>query len=118
MLTSSSKTPADGAGPVLGDADEQKLHRRVACDRCGRGAISSIGQVSADDRDLLKFRAAKPYLFILLDSSGSMNLQIGADDLPAEGHGDDPVIAHLGRQGSSVLRSSTTSMTSSSASPP
>jgi hypothetical protein len=52
--------------------------------------ITSMGPAAADDRDLLKFRGAKPYLFILLDSSGSMNLKVGADDLPAEGHADDP----------------------------
>jgi hypothetical protein len=52
--------------------------------------VSSMAPAGADDRDLLKFRGAKPYLFILLDSSGSMNLKIGADDIPAEGHADDP----------------------------
>jgi hypothetical protein len=44
----------------------------------------------ADDRDLLVSGRIKPYLFIILDSSGSMNLKIGGDDLPAVGYGDDP----------------------------
>lgn len=43
-----------------------------------------------DDRDLLRFNTGKPYLFILLDTSGSMNLAFGADNVPTVGHGDDP----------------------------
>lgn len=43
-----------------------------------------------DDRDLLRFNTAKPYLFILMDTSGSMNLSFGADNVPTVGHGDDP----------------------------
>ena len=64
--------------------------------------ISSIGPASADDRDLLKFRGAKPYLFILLDSSGSMNLKIGAGRPAGAGPRRRPGFAHLGRQGSAL----------------
>lgn len=46
--------------------------------------------VYPDDRDLLRFNTANPYLFILLDTSASMNLTIGGGALPAAGHGDDP----------------------------
>jgi len=44
----------------------------------------------ADDRDLLRFNAAKPFVFILLDTSASMNLKVGAGDLATVGYGDDP----------------------------
>ena len=83
---------ADGSGPVLrGETMNSAFSRIACCDRSrSRQSCWSIGPASADDRDLLKFRGAKPYLFILLDTSGSMNLKIGADDLPAVGHGDDP----------------------------
>ena len=37
--------------------------------------------LAADDRDLLKINTAKPYLFILLDTSASMNAKLGADEL-------------------------------------
>jgi hypothetical protein len=43
-----------------------------------------------DDRELLISGFIKPYLFIILDSSGSMNLKIGGGDEPALGFGDDP----------------------------
>ena len=43
-----------------------------------------------DDRDLLRFASGKPYLFILLDTSGSMNLEIGPGNIATAGHGDDP----------------------------
>lgn len=43
-----------------------------------------------DDRDLLRFSSSKPYLFILLDTSASMNLKIGAGDVPLIGGGDNP----------------------------
>ena len=42
-----------------------------------------------DDRDLLRFKTAKPYLFLLLDTSSSMNLRFGPHAV-ADGHGDDP----------------------------
>ena len=34
----------------------------------------------ADDRDLLRFDSAKPYVFILLDTSASMSLAMGEDE--------------------------------------
>lgn len=43
----------------------------------------------ADDRDLLKLAQEKPYVFIVLDSSGSMNWQPGGD-LFAPANADDP----------------------------
>jgi Tfp pilus tip-associated adhesin PilY1 len=51
-------------------------------------ALSSPGHT--DDRDLLRFSSSKPYLFILLDTSSSMNLAIGAGDKPVLGGGDNP----------------------------
>ncbi|HVR30083.1 MAG TPA: hypothetical protein VMS86_11180, partial [Thermoanaerobaculia bacterium] len=51
--------------------------------------VAVSGAVDGDDRDMLKFRAAKPYLFILLDTSASMNLRFAADG-GVPGHGDDP----------------------------
>lgn len=42
----------------------------------------------ADDRDLLRFDTAKPYLFIIFDTSGSMNLDVNNAAVPA--NGDDP----------------------------
>ena len=53
-------------------------------------AIALAMTAGADDRDLLRFNTAKPYLFILLDTSGSMNLGLGGGNIPVEGHGDDP----------------------------
>ena len=44
----------------------------------------------ADDRDLLRTGTAKPYLFILLDTSASMNLKMGAGNLWAPGGADSP----------------------------
>ncbi|MDX1630623.1 MAG: hypothetical protein R3234_02080, partial [Thermoanaerobaculia bacterium] len=48
----------------------------------------------ADDRELLQFDSAQPYLFILLDSSASMAHRIGTDasgnDEFVPGYGDDP----------------------------
>ena len=44
----------------------------------------------ADDRDLLRFKVAKPYVFLLLDTSASMNLKMGPGNVPLEGHADDP----------------------------
>jgi hypothetical protein len=43
-----------------------------------------------DDRDLLRFNTASPYLMILLDTSESMNLRMGTDGLPVLADGDDP----------------------------
>lgn len=43
-----------------------------------------------DDRDLLSFNSAKPFLFILMDTSGSMNFQIGPGEVPLPGGADHP----------------------------
>ncbi|HYU31195.1 MAG TPA: PilC/PilY family type IV pilus protein [Thermoanaerobaculia bacterium] len=43
-----------------------------------------------DDVDLLRFDAGNPYLFIILDTSGSMNLPIGKNPVPLPGDGDAP----------------------------
>src|SRR5437588_4802958 len=45
-------------------------------------------RLAADDRGLLRFDSAKPYLFILLDNSGSMASVPG--DTLAPANGDDP----------------------------
>lgn len=45
-------------------------------------------RLAADDRGLLRFDSAKPYLFILLDNSGSMASIPG--DAVAPANGDDP----------------------------
>ncbi|MDX1502014.1 MAG: PilC/PilY family type IV pilus protein, partial [Thermoanaerobaculia bacterium] len=45
-------------------------------------------EATADDRDLLRFDSGKPYVFILLDTSGSMTLAPDGSWLP--GSGDDP----------------------------
>ena len=54
-------------------------------------ALIAVGEraVQADDRDLLRFNTATPYLFLMLDTSASMNLKIGPD-VAAAGHADDP----------------------------
>lgn len=52
-------------------------------------ALLAGGNAVADDRDLLKINVGNPYLFILLDTSASMNLTIGADT-PTLAYGDDP----------------------------
>jgi Neisseria PilC beta-propeller domain len=46
------------------------------------------GRLAADDRGLLRFDSAKPYLFIIFDDSGSMASQPGDTFAPA--NGDDP----------------------------
>lgn len=50
------------------------------------GPLSS--RLAADDRGLLRFDSAKPYLFIMLDNSGSMASVPG--DTLAPANGDDP----------------------------
>ena len=45
-------------------------------------------RASGDDVDLLRFDSAKPYLFIVLDTSTSMNLDL--DNNPVHADGDDP----------------------------
>ena len=35
--------------------------------------LAGLGTSSADDRDLLRTTTAKPYVMIILDTSGSMN---------------------------------------------
>ncbi len=50
--------------------------------------VSMSGRLAADDRGLLRFDSAKPYLFLLLDTSGSMASKPGDVMLPA--NGDDP----------------------------
>ena len=52
-------------------------------------ALALAGPTLADDRDLLRFETARPYLFFILDTSASMNLAIGPD-VPTPGHADDP----------------------------
>jgi hypothetical protein len=52
-------------------------------------SISASGRLAADDRGLLRFDSAKPYLFLLLDTSGSMASQPG--DTLAAANGDDPM---------------------------
>jgi len=51
-------------------------------------SASLSGRLAADDRGLLRFDSAKPYLFLLLDTSGSMASQPG--DTLAPANGDDP----------------------------
>ena len=52
--------------------------------------FGSVEPAIPDDRDLLRFETANPYLFILLDTSTSMTLKMGAGNVPTEGYGDDP----------------------------
>jgi hypothetical protein len=49
---------------------------------------SLTGRLAADDRGLLRFDSAKPYLFLLFDTSGSMASQPG--DTLAPANADDP----------------------------
>jgi Tfp pilus tip-associated adhesin PilY1 len=56
----------------------------AACSMSG----SLSGRLAADDRGLLRFDSAKPYLFLLLDTSGSMASAPG--DVMAPANGDDP----------------------------
>ncbi len=56
----------------------------AACSLAG----SLSGRLAADDRGLLRFDSAKPYLFLLFDTSGSMASQPG--DTLAPANGDDP----------------------------
>jgi len=51
-------------------------------------AISEPGRT--DDRDLLRFTSAKPYLFLILDTSSSMNMKIGPGAVSLAGGGDNP----------------------------
>ncbi|HVS02084.1 MAG TPA: hypothetical protein VMT16_04875 [Thermoanaerobaculia bacterium] len=44
-----------------------------------------------DDRDLLRFGTASPYLMILLDTSASMALTAGDSPVPTSGYGDHPL---------------------------
>src|SRR5678816_2768723 len=43
-----------------------------------------------DDRQLLRFNTAKPFLFLMLDNSTSMTLKIGAGQNWTPGYGDSP----------------------------
>ncbi|MEE8147794.1 MAG: hypothetical protein V3T24_09335, partial [Longimicrobiales bacterium] len=55
------------------------------------GLLLTTGDpAQSDDRDLLRFSTAKPFVFVLLDTSASMNLKVGPGDLYTEGFGDDP----------------------------
>ncbi len=49
--------------------------------------LANGDRASSDDRDLLRFTTAKPYVFILLDTSASMNLAPG--DQWVHANGDD-----------------------------
>jgi len=51
-------------------------------------AVSDPG--FTDDRDLLRFTSAKPYLFLVLDTSSSMNMKVGSGQIPLPGGGDNP----------------------------
>ncbi len=53
-------------------------------------ALELAAPTAGDDRDLLRFKVAKPYVFVILDTSGSMNLELGPGNVPLEGHADDP----------------------------
>src|SRR2546430_429223 len=53
-------------------------------------AIAVTAPGYPDDRDLLRFSSSKPYLFIVLDTSTSMNLAIGGANAPVLGGGDNP----------------------------
>jgi len=57
----------------------------AACSLAG----PTSGRLAADDRGLLRFDSAKPYLFILLDTSGSM-ASVPGDTGAAPANGDDP----------------------------
>ncbi|HUO86281.1 MAG TPA: hypothetical protein VM617_02735, partial [Thermoanaerobaculia bacterium] len=48
-----------------------------------------LSPAAADDRDLLRFDSAKPYLFIVLDTSASMGMKMGVDEW-APGGADGP----------------------------
>jgi hypothetical protein len=58
---------------------------------CAAGAViaAALGPALADDRDLLRQAQEKPYVFVVLDSSGSMNWQPGGDAF-APASADDP----------------------------
>src|SRR5215211_176457 len=43
-----------------------------------------------NDVDLLRFDTGNAYLFIILDTSGSMNLSLGQGGVPLPGDGDAP----------------------------
>ena len=60
----------------------------VAC--LAAATLDLATPADGDDRDLLRFKVAKPYVFVLLDTSGSMNLKLGPGNVPLEGHADDP----------------------------
>src|SRR5438874_2013841 len=53
-------------------------------------ALAAAQPGYSDDIDLLRFKTATPYLFIILDTSSSMNLQIGSSGVPVVGGGDNP----------------------------
>ena len=55
---------------------------------CAALALVLTPQSQGDDIDLLRFDSAKPYLFIVLDTSTSMNLDI--DNEWVHANGDDP----------------------------
>ncbi len=50
--------------------------------------VANGERASSDDRDLLRFTSAKPYVFLILDTSASMNLAPGNTWVDA--NGDDP----------------------------
>jgi Tfp pilus tip-associated adhesin PilY1 len=56
---------------------------------CLVGALAVSRPGYTDDRDLLRFSSAKPYLFFILDTSSSMNFAIGSDTALIGG-GDNP----------------------------
>ncbi|HEX2162431.1 MAG TPA: PilC/PilY family type IV pilus protein [Thermoanaerobaculia bacterium] len=67
-------------------------HRRLnaAAGVAALGLVAALlSPAAADDRDLLRFDSAKPYLFIVLDTSASMAMKMGRDEW-APGGADGP----------------------------
>ena len=60
----------------------------ITCLSCFAFILANSAE--SDDRDLLRFSTAKPYVFVLLDTSVSMANRIGAGNEWVPGGGDNP----------------------------
>ncbi len=64
-------------------------HSRIKSTLAAGALILAAGAAAADDRDLVRSAGEAPYVFVLLDTSGSMYWVPGDDTLPVW-HGDGP----------------------------
>ena len=74
------------------ESDSRRLPQRVPICVLSMAMLLTLGttqEAAPDDRDLLKLGGGNPYLFLLLDTSASMNLKMRLDE-PTAGFGDDP----------------------------